>query len=181
MKAFIDTILDDPFNNDPLLVLADWLMERGDPRGDRLAELPKLVETIKTMPIIYANVDVESIKPKRLYAYLRGRYTPFDYKERFCDYQKDLEVQRCSITSLLLSLKLINPKKAIEHIHNVNMKKYSLGSEYRTAAWAALDSTYPDLQIAAKVTFGKMYYTYWWQKSLLKWILDHEADLVGYV
>lgn len=187
MQPFIDTILDYPYEDGPLLVLADWLMDRGDSRGELLASLPKIVETIRALPVVQATlVDLITlsikIKQVRLYNYFRARYTPTLSGKTIQDQHHDKTLRQCVIAGLLRSLFLISQGMMFDIQNNgiALMNKVEESSATLLAGWAAVDSLSPAANtiIIAGDYFSRCdHITVGWQYSLAQHILrgDYEG------
>lgn len=191
MQPFIDTIMDHPYEDGPLLVLADWLMERGDPRGELLSFYPKIVETIKALPNspetyhdsrISAIDQIMTDTQRRFFAALQARYTPIGDGKIVGDLHVNKSSQQCVTASLLSSMKLI-PDKQLKEIKAVASKVAFdawasweiLHAEAATAArTAAEDSTHLACVStwAASVAEKQWASAYRWQYNLARWVMS---------
>lgn len=170
MQPLINTIMDQPYEMGPIMVLADWLMERGDPRGDRLVKLPKIIETIKTLKQTpdadyFLRAEAEAkLKTKQkllLFLGLLARYTPVNDQQTVGDFQIHVATQRYVTATILESFDLL---PAILHRHAAVKAAETFSHCDSNFAWAA------SAAVDAFWVLGDRAKAYRWQTNLAKWI-----------
>lgn len=192
--AFLATVMEQPYEMGPLLVWADWLQDRGDPRGEFLALLPEIVKAIKVLPTepgaTYSE-RTDAIKLlrtdplRRLFAALQARFTPLSDGRTVGDLQQDPGSRMFVTASLLNAAGLVEAKElaaraaraaeadeaawTAEAAGSAEAARAAWDAGSAWAAWAAWSAEAArDAEAAAD--WAAEYSAYRWQLNLAVWI-----------